>query len=462
MFANLSNTSALCYYGKINRNHEIQGAPTLTITNITVMNNIGFGYLKMFYIKLGGLKTTKRTSNGTRTIKVEYTGFSKFYNCSFFRNTNIQVMLYVEPFSQSNLVHILIVNTTFHNNTEVHFLKVGGHIVLPNIMTSVFLTNLTVLNNDQRYYGNDLILITNAYAFLSKTCFAHNTCKYNSVIKLHSSMTYFLLSNRFIKNKARYLIKAQEGSMFFIHRFATVSVVDNIAYKVILQENTSDNFGAAICPLQVHDIHRRGQPINLDSIYCIFILLNNTEMVWRPLPGQFLPFINTNCIWYPGSNLKKFNASVVYHKIIQYNNNAFMNKTTERSLPLSVCPYSHNNSYNCYKANLGSVFPGQTLHIQLIIPHQWSTSSSTIIAANTKDDNCSIVDSYQLSQSHSISHGCNNYSYTVWANSRHTTECKLFIGLSEMPEMFYVQIKPCPVGFTLQSDKNLVIVIHYY
>ena len=34
--------------------------------------------------------------------------------------------------------------------------------------------------------------------------------------------------------------------------------------------------------------------------------------------------------------------------------------------------------------------------------------------------------------------------------------------VSEMPEMFYVQIKPCPVGFTLQSDKNLVIVIQYY
>ena len=100
----------------------------------------------------------------------------------------------------------------------------------------MFLTNLTVLNNVQRYYGNDLILITNAYVFFSKTCFAYNSYKYNSVIKLHSSMMYFHLSNRFIKNKARYLIKAQEESLFFIHRFTTVSVVDNIAYKVILQE----------------------------------------------------------------------------------------------------------------------------------------------------------------------------------------------------------------------------------
>ena len=78
-----------------------------------------------------------------------------------------------------------------------------------------------------------------------------------------------------------------------------------------------------------------------------------------------------------------------------------------------------------------------TLHISTIIPHEQSTSSSTIIVANTKDDHCSIVDSYQLSQSHPISHYYNNYGYTIWLNNRHITECKLFISLSEMPEMFY-------------------------
>ena len=47
--------------------------------------------------------------------------------------------------------------------------------------------------------------------------------------------------------------------------------------------------------------------------------------------------------------------------------------------------------------------------------------------------------------------GCNRYSYTIWPNSESVTECKLFVGLSEMPEMFYVQIKPCPLGFTLNT-----------
>ena len=47
---------------------------------------------------------------------------------------------------------------------------------------------------------------------------------------------------------------------------------------------------------------------------------------------------------------------------------------------------------------------------------------------------------------------CNRYSYTIWPNSESVIECKLFIGLNEMPEMFYVEIKPCPIGFTLNSN----------
>ena len=79
------------------------------------------------------------------------------------------------------------------------------------------------------------------------------------------------------------------------------------------------------------------------------------------------------------------------------------------------------------------------------------------MAAYTKDDDCSILDSYQLSQTHA-GNGCNRYSYTIWPKDDLITECKLFIGLSEMSEMFYVQIKPCPMGFTLQSDKKSLLL----
>ena len=39
---------------------------------------------------------------------------------------------------------------------------------------------------------------------------------------------------------------------------------------------------------------------------------------------------------------------------------------------------------------------------------------------------------------------CNSYSYTLCPNT----------GLRDMPEMFYLQVKPCPKGFTLQKQRK--------
>ena len=75
------------------------------------------------------------------------------------------------------------------------------------------------------------------------------------------------------------------------------------------------------------------------------------------------------------------------------------------------------------------------------------------MVANTQEDNCSIIESYQLSQTH-LSHGCNNYSYTLWPSHKNITECELFVGLKGVPEMFFVGIKHCPKGFTLQQSKK--------
>ena len=186
-----------------------------------------------------------------------------------------------------------------------------------------------------------------------------------------------------------------------IKNYAIVTIVDNVAYKVLLHENVADKSGILKCPLQAYEV----KPFeDLDSINCTFMVLNNTEMTSKYLPGydQLHSYINDNCMWYTkGSINEKLNASIVYHKILQYNTE-FIGKCSERFVPLSVCPCSQNGSYNCYDANLGSVFPGQMLHTKFIIPYQWPTSSLTIIGANTKDDDCSIVDSYQLSQSHPI------------------------------------------------------------
>ena len=462
VFSNLSNTSAFCYYGIADEESTKEDATmrSVLIKNVTVCYNTGYNQVKMFQFILYSFESYNNTlyseSNNNLYINgpVRLYNMLEFENCYFIANTNIDSMIYVRPSTYSNIVgYITISNSKFNDNKDVRFIKVTRESQnIPNVITHVSLASVTVSHNRHHYNSSNLILITNGRLYFSNIVFTANHY-YETVIHLQSSVISFKESNQITKGYARYIIKGESGSFLFIHYLATVNISNNVVYKALKLVSTEENLATPTCPLQIYDDKQNNQFDNLNGIKCIFLLLNNTEMISKSLSGDIISFVNKKCDWLEGTHFKKTNSSDVYRKIIKFNS-VYINATSERFVPLSVCPCLQNSSYNCYIANLGSVFPGQTLHIQLIISQQWSKISSTITVANTKDDDCSIVNNDQLLQSPFISHGCNNYSYTIWPSHRFIRDCKLFIGLSEMPEMFYVQIKPCPVGFTLQDSKK--------
>ena len=128
VFANLSNSSALHYYSRVNTESEYHGNTKqityLSITNVSVVHTSGFGYLKMFYIVLDYFRSFSNSSS--YPVKVEsiagFSEFLSFYNYSFIRNTNIDTMIYVES---SNKVYIKIENSTFRVNINACFLKIA-------------------------------------------------------------------------------------------------------------------------------------------------------------------------------------------------------------------------------------------------------------------------------------------------------------------------------------------------
>ena len=461
VFTNLSNSSAFCYYAIADSNYEDATMRSVLIKNVTVCNNTGYNHSNMFQFELYSFDS----SNSEETLSsLYYNGPVRLYNmlsfenCNFTRNANIDAMIYVRPSTDTKIEgYITVSHSTFHNNKNVNFIKVARESEnIPNVITHVTLEDVTVSCNNHHYDGNDLILITNGRLFFSNIVFSTNH-NYENLINLRSSMLYFkhIGSNRILKNYARHIIKAQGSSFLFIDCFAMVNISKNVVYKVVRHVSSLETSVVPVCPLQVYDHDSENDnPIDdLGGINCTFLLINNTEMISKFLPSEITTFINETCVWLESTFFKKINNTAVYHKVMKFNK-IFINKSSERFVPLSVCPCLQNGSYSCYTASLGSLFPGQTLRIKLIISQRWSNLSSTIIVANTKDDDCIITDSNQLSQSHLQSHECNDYSYTIWPNSKFITECKLFVGLNEMPEMFFVQMKPCPVGFTLQSSKK--------
>ena len=207
-----------------------------------------------------------------------------------------------------------------------------------------------------------------------------------------------------------------------------------------------------ICPIQFYS--PKG---NLDknpyAFNCTTLLLNNVFMMSKHLPGNDSSF--NNCKWLGGSAFQITKPKMVYSNLLIVNN-IVINKTEERIIPLSVCPCTNSSNYSCSSPNLGSLFPGQTLKTKLIVFEQWVYEpyfATTLVVANTLDDDCSVVDSHQLSQTH-FTHDCNTHEYTIWPSHEFVTECTLFVGLRDMPEMFYIHIKPCSKGFTQGQDKK--------
>ena len=449
VFNNLKNSSILCSYGETKEISQTGNSErTIRIRDSKFCDNTGNPQLSMFNIVFKCLASC--TDLNSKVMNQQYRYDILFSKCIFTRNSEMKALISVRPpATRTKVGNILMFHSIFTENKNMTFIKVKREFqTMFYKIIDIMLSCVNVTSN-QHYSGDNLILITNA-RFEIRKIFLNQNGYYENIIKLQSSMLFIRSDySEISSNFARYIIKA---SYIFIHFLVTVNISNNVVYKVIEQVSLFE-----ICPLQIYDsiYSNKQKGLHVDEVKCELLLSNNLEMISKDLPTETISHVNNKCKWLEGTIFQKTNVNVhiAYHKIIRRMNNTFVNKTTKRLIPLSVCPCLSNNSYNCYMANVYTVYPGQLLHINLIISPRWSELSSTIIAANTKDDDCSILDSYQLSQTHT-NNGCNRYSYTIWPKSEFITECKLFIGLSEMPEMFYVQIKPCPMGFTLQSDKQ--------
>ena len=103
---------------------------------------------------------------------------------------------------------------------------------------------------------------------------------------------------------------------------------------------------------------------------------------------------------------------------------------------------------------MGSIFPGQTLRVNLVINMlEAKRESSITMIAKAKElpsYGCIIVNVAEIAQEYP-SNGCNQYNYTIWSDK---SECELYLGTDGKPEIFYVDLKACPVGFSLQHDRK--------
>ena len=447
-FHNLNYSGALFYSMT---SCKLNAVNSIYINNSTISNNTGDGTHTMFYIKL--YKPICATSIHFKIRATKKDSQLFFKNCKFVNNSNMQAMIYIMPPSTSAYAgNITIQNSQFIQNKNIHFIIVKGETenVPWELSTYILLSGINVSSN-QHHGGSSLIFITNGVLYLEKkSVFMHNEY-YENILMLHVSTIFCDGYSVIERNYVRQIVKATSGSYFIMKIGSTMRIINNTVYNIVTQVHTYEHASQQICPIQFYS-PKHNYDYHPDKINVNVSVLYNVHTMSKGLLGSDLTF--SNCTWLAGTAFRCINAEDVYKKVFQIKN-IIVTKNSTRRIPLSVCPCS-NSCSDCYTTNLNPIYPGQTLHVSLIVRKEnqkQRNSTITLVVANTPEDDCIITESYQLSQTH-FSYGCNNYSYTIWPSHKDITECKLFVGLIGMPEMFFVEIKHCPMGFTLQPIKK--------
>ena len=87
-------------------------------------------------------------------------------------------------------------------------------------------------------------------------------------------------------------------------------------------------------------------------------------------------------------------------------------------------------AYNCISHDLGPIYVGQTVktYFKLLQSTHNITTLQVVGSNDLSLNSCNIKYQYELIQtSSSHNHGCNEYSYTVWANGSTSSSCGLYL-----------------------------------
>ena len=152
------------------------------------------------------------------------------------------------------------------------------------------------------------------------------------------------------------------------------------------------------------------------------------------------------CKWIPTAAFQDYNATIIYQQVIKFSNQNFTYR--------KICHCPQNGIINCNVDTLGPVYPGQMLQVELCTPCNDKISTlyaevNSIHLPNTACKVASKTDTVNI-----ISNYSKNVTFTIVSEA--TNECELFLTVASLlaesiNEAFYVQLRSCPVGFTLQS-----------
>ena len=454
-FINMRNSTALYYYAG---SYSSTAQNTLVLENVHVSNNLlpTTGKQVLFYIILQGggfIFKTYKPSGYRHNIHI---------NNSFIEaNNNMDTIIYIKlKETLITMVNISIYNCKVFNNSNSEFLVTESEVENVWQLTHSITLSHTNISHNRNIMGSDhLMSFENGEVTFEDGVTVHNNSYYESIIRLRFAVLWLHGHVVFSTNVAYRLFKTLENSYFVFEEGVVLQIHHNTLHHVFKRAEWEEELllthlnGKQMCRMQFYsprgnlDIEFKQTNLN----YTIEVMYNLFELTKSLYDGEIKLTFSRVCRWLANKSFKVINSTSVFRKFLHVNNSKEV-KIKSNAIPSKICQCSSGKDKDCDYRLLGSVFPGQTLKVNLMVPSLAAQYALKVVTLNNIAEEMCIIDSVSELYQQPNNVTCGEYSYTIKHHSLTVEKCELYLSTQQHDtEIFYVGLKPCPPGFILKD-----------
>ena len=423
----------------------------LKFRNCSVKHNQGDNYLKLFHIVIsnhGYIFSSSRDNINTCDKQINIINFR---NCAFVNNSYMKSILYVlllNSLSANALIDIR--DSIFIGNYDTQIIKIKSKVkVLWQVTHYIILMNTTISSNK---FGRSLISSANGFIKFSNSVIIKNN-RYKTIIQLYFSVLRFQGYSEFSDNNVLFILESTGGSYYIVKEYSTINITKNSVYTVMQGNLVLNDESKPICPFQfISNNSDPAENISENSSLNYHIdLIDNVHFESKYL-AQRSTLYYKDCTWLKDTAFSSTNSSVVFSKVLR---NTIEYASNTKTRILTICPCFNISAYNCRQNYIGTVSPGQTLTVKLMLLTLVQPLETTFITSFSRTKNipqaCHLLNAFEIEQEHQ-SYQCNEHNYTIWSE---LPECELYLRADGgITEILYVKLTACPAGFALCRQKG--------
>ena len=455
-FTDMHNSLALYYYSEACRTTSKN---SLLLTDIQVCNNSATRILPLFHITIHGcgFEFSNRTKRNRQQSSVI------IEKSSFYNNHHIDLIISISlRKTLITLTNITIYNCSVLNNINSHFIATHSKIKsLLQLTHTVRLHSINITNNLNEK-GDSLMSFSHGhvqFAGLVTVCRNHY---FENIITLYFSALRVYGFVTLSHNKAYRLVNTLENSDFFFVESVKLHILSNRVRTFITKADCFDDLNfigyyntAKVCPAQFYSA--RGyldKQLAVDPMPSISFVFSDNTVTQPNFLIKYDLGLKSNCTWLEGTAFKTTQPSRVADKLINATSVIIATKNDVYDIPSKICQCFPNNTHNCIYRDTTPIYPGQLLHLHLVVPSvdlnkKYHFTVLTLITQRTVEG-CIVENVSEIFQTHPSSN-CSEYHYTIKYHSY--KECHLYLRTQQRDtEILFVQLKPCPPGFVLDAE----------